>query len=753
MGQNFLKTLFSLALGLFLLWCLVLPAQALSSPPQAQAGVLDLRAWPLLERGPLKLRGEWLFGFAPADQNRVPIQVPGRWEQLGQRPLWQTLPGKGSYFLDLHFSSSDIGQVLRLRTRFQGSAYACFFEGQLVAHSGTHWNGELKASRRNRFLPFVLNQEKGLLRCDVANQDFHRSGLIEPLWLGTDSAIGQDETQQRTLIALALGFVLFLALYHLLLWLLLPRNRLTLWFGLTIFSATLYYDLMQTHLFEALIGLDSFDLGLRLTRLALYGATFLMFKYLQALFPEEAPLPLIRALTWPLWPLLVATLVLPSAWHSLSILPFWGLHLAQLLAAVWISFRALRCKREGAYFFLGGFAAYLLLALHDILHNMELIRSQDLALGGYVIFSFCQAMLLARRFAQAFLMRESLTQELQSLNQELEAKVLARTEDLHQAKARVEALSAARETLTEMIIHDLKTPLGVILAQDARQVGAWQQVQEAGRQMHLLIQNLLDLSQARHAALQLKWEVHEPERLIAAAIQELKFYAERRNIEIQTQLTEGLLLRCDGFLLHRILVNLLSNAIKFAPPGTAVVLRLEWSPPERVRITLRDQGIGISQAQKQRLFEKFQSGQDDAGLFLSSTGLGLAFCKLACEALGGTIGLNEDLSAGTEVVLELPQAQKRAEETASRNQPHPQVEAPLVSAALKAELAPLLADLQELQVYQYSRIEAVLAEYSQERASGLTPQATDWLAALRQAINAFDQDSYQRLLNGLAPDS
>lgn len=755
------KPFFLILAYIFWLWiCVPLSGLALSSPslsaqslsvpgkpPQAQAGVLDLRTWSLRQQAPLKLTGEWRFRFGQSTQ-QVPIRVPGRWEQLEKLPLWRTQLGQGRYTLHVNFAPADVGQVLRLRTRFQGSAYACYFEGQLVAHSGTHWSGELIASRRNRFLPFVLRQDKGLLYCDVSNLAFHRSGLIEPLWLGLDSEISLAESQKQTVIALALGFVFFLALYHLLLWGILPRNRLALWFGLTILSATFYYDLMQTHLFESLLGLDSFELSLRLTRLMLYGATFLMFKYLQALFPEETSPTFIRALTWPVWGLLLATLVLPSPLHSLSLLPFWGLHLAQLLYAVWVTFQAVRHKREGAYFFLGGFAAYLLLALHDILHNMELIRSQDLVLLGYVIFSFCQAILLARRFSQAFVMRESLTQELQSLNLELEAKVLARTEDLNQAKARVEALSEARETLTEMIIHDLKTPLGVILAQDNSQVGAWQQIREAGRQMQLLIQNLLDLSQARNTALQLKWEEYELLALVQEALQELHFYAERRNIFLKTDLPEGVLLNCDVLLLRRVLVNLLSNAIKYAPPGSTVALTGQFAQAE-VTLTIRDQGKGISEQQKQRLFEKFQTGHHESELFLSSTGLGLAFCKLATEALGGKISLNSQVAKGTEVKLALPQARQQITERApagagvSRSS-----EEQLDRAGLSKELGPLLTELRGLQVYQFSRLEAVLASSNQT----LSPQAQNWLSGLRQAINAFDQEGYSRLLAGLNED-
>ena len=109
--------------------------------------------------------------------------------------------------------------------------------------------------------------------------------------------------------------------------------------------------------------------------------------------------------------------------------------------------------------------------------------------------------------------------------------------------------------------------------------------------------------------------------------------------------------RVDRRLVERVIENLLGNAIKFSPDGGRVELRLSVAESGLLRLEVADQGLGVSEKMRPRLFEKFARGDEPA----AGTGLGLAFCRLAVEANGGRIWLADDgPETGATFALELP---------------------------------------------------------------------------------------------------
>jgi signal transduction histidine kinase len=110
---------------------------------------------------------------------------------------------------------------------------------------------------------------------------------------------------------------------------------------------------------------------------------------------------------------------------------------------------------------------------------------------------------------------------------------------------------------------------------------------------------------------------------------------------------------CDAELVRRVLENLVSNGIKHTPQGGR--LSIEVKPLEgRVRIAVQDEGAGVPVEARQRIFEKFGSVAVRKDRSYHSVGLGLAFCKLAIEAHGGTIGVEDAVPHGSIFAFELP---------------------------------------------------------------------------------------------------
>jgi signal transduction histidine kinase len=115
--------------------------------------------------------------------------------------------------------------------------------------------------------------------------------------------------------------------------------------------------------------------------------------------------------------------------------------------------------------------------------------------------------------------------------------------------------------------------------------------------------------------------------------------------------------KADENLLRHILTNLLSNSVKYSPHGTPVKFNLTVSGNQAI-FQVKDQGIGISEIDKNHLFEAFHRGKNVGDI--SGTGLGLMIAKQATEAHQGTITCASQLDAGTTFVVTLPFISTRA---------------------------------------------------------------------------------------------
>jgi signal transduction histidine kinase len=115
---------------------------------------------------------------------------------------------------------------------------------------------------------------------------------------------------------------------------------------------------------------------------------------------------------------------------------------------------------------------------------------------------------------------------------------------------------------------------------------------------------------------------------------------------------ENLVTRGDAGRLDQIVLNLLSNANKFSPDGSRVVVAGRRDGDSCV-IEVRDEGMGIAEADQDRIFEEFEQASP-LGLNTEGAGLGLALVKRLIEAQGGTIELESELGRGSTFIVRLP---------------------------------------------------------------------------------------------------
>ena len=110
---------------------------------------------------------------------------------------------------------------------------------------------------------------------------------------------------------------------------------------------------------------------------------------------------------------------------------------------------------------------------------------------------------------------------------------------------------------------------------------------------------------------------------------------------------------CDGALVRRVMENFVTNALRHTPAGSPMRISIA-SGDGRVRVAVHDEGRGVPQEARERIFEKFGTVEVRQESDYHSVGLGLAFCKLAIETHGGTIGVDPGVRAGSTFWFELP---------------------------------------------------------------------------------------------------
>ncbi len=223
-------------------------------------------------------------------------------------------------------------------------------------------------------------------------------------------------------------------------------------------------------------------------------------------------------------------------------------------------------------------------------------------------------------------------------------------------------LQLQKERLTAFVVHDLKNPLNSmdlhaqVLLRDPglskRSQTSVQSIRGGARSLLRLILNLLDISKSEEGQLTPRQADVDVEALVAEVLDAHEVEARAAGVTLE-QAIEARTLRGDADLLRRVIENLFDNAIRHAPERTAVRVTT-LSHEGGIEIRIADAGPGISPEMREKIFERFvQVESGERVVSRAGRGLGLAFCKLAVEAHGGSIWV-EEATPGTVFCVRLP---------------------------------------------------------------------------------------------------
>ena len=225
-------------------------------------------------------------------------------------------------------------------------------------------------------------------------------------------------------------------------------------------------------------------------------------------------------------------------------------------------------------------------------------------------------------------------------------------------------VARARDEITHLMVHDLRAPMVSItgaleLLWEGKGIGPKDQglLQMARRnaaRQNALLDSILDIWQLEEGAFPQRKARVAVGTLVGDALRLAGPRAQARRLGLEAVIPGDLPQAwVDQGLIERVLGNLVGNAIKFSPEGGgAVTVSACSAGADGIRISVSDSGPGVEAALKPRLFSRFAPGSQRA----RGSGLGLAFCRLAVEASGGRIWLEERQGPGALFVFTLPAA-------------------------------------------------------------------------------------------------
>lgn len=249
-------------------------------------------------------------------------------------------------------------------------------------------------------------------------------------------------------------------------------------------------------------------------------------------------------------------------------------------------------------------------------------------------------------------------------------------------------LEKEKDDFVFMLSHDLKNPITAVVGSidivregrlgpvNGEQAEYLQSAIDSCNEVVAMIDNLLDIHRFEAGRMQMNIRSHDPEEIVAQVAGRFARVAEHEKIRLAVEPAEGLPpVNVDRSAFTRVIANLLANALKFTPGGGGIIVscrRVDEVEAEigrvpghvevpdafdgrrcLVRLSVRDTGSGIPAEDLANIFERFVqvrgSGRERGG-----AGLGLAYCKMAMERLGGVIWAESELGRGSEFIILLP---------------------------------------------------------------------------------------------------
>lgn len=277
--------------------------------------------------------------------------------------------------------------------------------------------------------------------------------------------------------------------------------------------------------------------------------------------------------------------------------------------------------------------------------------------------------------------RRHAEEALHEYKEHLEQTVQARTSELIVLNEDLQRATRAKDDFLASMSHELRTPLNSVIGftdlmlkgrtgeLNEEQQRQLQMVNEAGRQLLSLVNQVLELSRIDAGAASVESEPFDPGDAVRRLVDMMLPVAEAKGLALTCEVASDVPveIETDRGKVDQVLLNLMSNAIKFTAEG-GVSIAIRAIGPEHIAFDVHDTGIGIPADETERIFEHFHQIRSE-DLTEVGTGLGLAISRRLAELLGGHLTVASEVGAGSTFTFSIPVRYLESEPTETDTTP------------------------------------------------------------------------------------
>ncbi|WP_270168485.1 ATP-binding protein [Paenibacillus sp. SYP-B4298] len=645
-------------------------------------GVLDLLdADRGKDGGIVPLDGEWEFYrerlLEPGDPrlgglDMMPIRVPASWSAEPDNGLLETGRGHGTYRLLFRIPPEEVGTSRGLFIRSIGSAYRVWIDGAEKSGLGTVGinNQQETPQAHINLIYFQPKQEHIELLLQVSNYSFREGGIRREILYGGIEALTPYIVRELLYDIFIIGGFLFIGAYHLVICAIRKRDPATLYLGLVTVAVAVRTLLLNGYLSKLLLGIDSWELLVKLEYFVELLAYILLVLLMKHLYPREVHRAMLYLSYWTTAGLALYVLMHPADTYTSTLLQQTAVKAAILLYFVfYVGIKAMLRRREGALIHLFGLLVLTIAIINDTFYYMGWADTFEATNYAVVLFLLAQTVIVAYRYSLLSSRNDALVSELAGVNIKLEEKVRARTEDL---RSKNEQLAESKSTRTKMLVHiahDLGSPVvGIrrylqLMAEGKQGTGHPAIMAKLVAQIayiERLIQDLFELSKLESGELPFHMERITANVLMDDIRRRFEPELEQESYVLQVhgsrhaEISEASVV-VDRFRILQALQNYVGNAVKFSRGISETItingtIRRDVNGRPALMIEVADYGRGIPEEELPHVFRRFYTNRqgNDQG-----SGLGLAIVQEIARRHGGEVGVSSG-EGGSVFYLALP---------------------------------------------------------------------------------------------------
>lgn len=592
------------------------------------------------------------------------ISIPHIWNNLSLNNKKISAYGFATYRKIIKIENLQ-HQIYGIRTEKAYTAYQIWINGKLTGKNGT------VAKTRDKMLPaqfsedILFTPETGTVEIiiQVSNFFHNTGGLRGKIYYGKYQDIIHFRLLDVGKKLISLGIILIISIYNLGIFFFRKKENHTLYFSIYCLIIAFRQLCSDNYLFSYIYPAINWEFLMKCNYLTVFTSTAVFIFFIHSLYNYKYNKPIITFYIIISTIYTIITIIFPVRIYSSLIVYYHILLILGCLYVIYILSISAMHKKEGAIMILIGCIALFMTLINDILSVNNIIYTPLIYPYGMFFFILIQAIVLSRKFSNAYFQVERLSNKLERYSNVLENEVKKRTKQL-------KTIYEQKTNIFINLAHETKTPLTLISNYLDKYIKENKFNQDLAIVKHNLdklktdVTSYLDVEKLEKGQLLYKHnQIIDLSNLIEKKILLFKLHAEKKKIDIIKEIADNIYIKANPGAIDRILNNLLNNAIIYTNDAGLISIKLSIQD-NKIVIIIKDNGIGIADEEIDKIFlPYYQAAQIKHNI--QGMGVGLYIVKKIINSLNGIINVTSQLDKGTQFEIILNQHKLKENEIVS----------------------------------------------------------------------------------------